>query len=168
SVHAATTWRLRDGASANSSAATITSETRGSSASASTAAGDFAGARARRTRGGGRAASGAAVWPSTTAFLRGARFFLVSAMAIRTLPSRGLGALAHVRDRRGIILRAEDPGSGHEHVRAGAGDRVDVVDLDPAVDLDLGGPAALVEQAAQLRDLLESARDEFLAAEARV
>jgi hypothetical protein len=73
------------------------------------------------------------------------------------------------RDRRGVVGRGEHRRAGHQHVRAGGGDRADVVELDPAVDLDVDrGAAGVVEHAPQRGDLVEHRRDERLAAEAGV
>mmetsp|Transcript_17956 Transcript_17956/g.54916 ORF Transcript_17956/g.54916 Transcript_17956/m.54916 type:complete len:303 (+) Transcript_17956:164-1072(+) len=80
--------------------------------------------------------------------------------------------LAHLVDGLlvGLLVARglEDGGAGHEHVNAGLGDLLDVVDLHAAIDLEADVVARLVDHLASLLRLLHGGRDEGLAAEARV
>src|SRR5262245_9769599 len=79
------------------------------------------------------------------------------------LAACGLAALAHLRDRLGVVLGPEDARARDDDVGACAHDVGDVVDLDPAVDLDVDREIALLDHPAELRDLRERAGDERLA-----
>ena len=75
---------------------------------------------------------------------------------------------AHRRDRRGVVGAAENRRAGDEGVGAGARHRGDVVGLDAAIHFDAHVAAARRHAAPHLGDLGQHARDELLAAEARI
>src|SRR5687768_15664838 len=75
---------------------------------------------------------------------------------------------AHRADGRGVVLRPEDRASRDERVGARPRDRGNIVQLDPAVDLEPYLAAGGVDAATGFRQLTEHRLDEFLAAEARI
>src|SRR5690606_25952288 len=74
----------------------------------------------------------------------------------------------HLVDHGLVVRRIEDCRASDEGISPGLGYLADILHIDTTVDLQADIAAAGVDQSARLAQLVEGARDELLATEARV
>src|SRR5581483_4009823 len=98
-----------------------------------------------------------------------ANTYSIAARTIARYPpaSGARRALAHVRDYPAVVAAAENPRAGDENVGSRLGHRRNIVDLDPAVNLNVHLEPAALNLAPHRAQLLEAIGDEALATEAR-
>src|SRR5271163_5364278 len=72
--------------------------------------------------------------------------------------------LAHVGDYRAVVFVTKNSRSGHKNVGSRFGHRGNIVDFDPAVDLDVDFEPAAFDLASHRAQLLQALGDEALPA----
>src|SRR5579875_4037113 len=86
----------------------------------------------------------------------------------RPRPSNGADPRPHRADNRGIVRMSKNARSGDKNVGPSVSRLIDIVDLDPTVDLDIQIEAAAIEIGANSPHFVERFRYKSLSAKARM